>query len=618
MCSLFIIYPITLFSQEVKIGDVNDGSRSKAVHLIKLVDQDSSVVRLDDQPLMPFSTRQTCGDCHNYEIIMTGWHFSAGDSSVDPGRQGHPWIYVDQQTSTQIPLSLRKWPGTYTPQQIGLSAMGFLQRFGEHMPGGGIGENDETWSLDNLFRWMVSGNSEINCLCCHDAEFAFDPAEYAAQISRENFRWAATASSAFAWVRGAAKDMPDSYDIYAGTAPDIPDKIPPQVFYDKSRFNYKNEVFFNVIRDIPDKNCYFCHSTKILDSKRDDPWYFDGDVHLKSGLHCVDCHRNGLNHKIVRGYQEESSDSITNMVTTLSCRGCHMGNSENGIKPIIGRLGAPKPTHRGIPPIHFEKLTCTACHSGEWPSERVNTVKTSAGHALGMHGISKSETILPHIFSPVLKKMNDGRIAPHNLIWPAFWAQVKGDTLIPLDIKIIKPIIETFIINDDTLLTGNWLDMNSEKIVKIIDSLEISLSSNIPVAYVGGGYVYRKHENGQLIHELHPAAQPYAWPIAHDIRPAEQSLGIRGCGDCHDTDAPFYFANLEIDSPLNAQKEVYKNMIEFQDKNIISAWVFSFSFLFRPWLKFIIIVSWFVIAGVLLLYAFKGLSYLTHSASNKQ
>ena len=81
-----------LIAQEPLIGDVADGSRSRSVHIIKLFDADSSVVWPDDQPLMPFSTKNTCGPCHDYRKISQGWHFNAGDSGAVSGRPGQPWI----------------------------------------------------------------------------------------------------------------------------------------------------------------------------------------------------------------------------------------------------------------------------------------------------------------------------------------------------------------------------------------------------------------------------------------------------------------------------------------------------------------------------------------------
>ena len=65
-----------------------DGSRGTAVHRIPLYDLEGNKIALDDDPLLPFSTRHTCGPCHDYDRIHRGWHFNFGDPDVPPGRPG--------------------------------------------------------------------------------------------------------------------------------------------------------------------------------------------------------------------------------------------------------------------------------------------------------------------------------------------------------------------------------------------------------------------------------------------------------------------------------------------------------------------------------------------------
>ena len=198
--TISLIFPFLLTAQETKIGDDFDGSRAIPVHLIKLIDQDSSVIRPDEQPLLPFSTEKTCGACHSYSTIRQGWHFNAGDSAVADGRQGQPWIYTDAHSATQIPLSQRHWPGTFLPSAIGMDNIEYLMEFGRHMPGGSVGDNENAHSLGNYMRWQVTGELEINCLSCHDAEKTHNQVEYASQVGKQSFRWAATASAGFASV----------------------------------------------------------------------------------------------------------------------------------------------------------------------------------------------------------------------------------------------------------------------------------------------------------------------------------------------------------------------------------------------------------------------------------
>ncbi|KPK94771.1 hypothetical protein AMJ80_05325, partial [bacterium SM23_31] len=182
---ILVILVRTGFSQELKVGDVPDGSRSIPVHLLDLFDEEGALIRLSDRILMPFSPKQTCLECHDYGIISGGWHFNAADPEVSPGRRGEPWVLVDPISATQVPLSHRNWSGTFKPEYFGLSPFLFTEKFGRHLTGGGISENDSTESLDIYMRWMVSGRAEINCLGCHDAEPAHDQAEYYLQTVKQ-------------------------------------------------------------------------------------------------------------------------------------------------------------------------------------------------------------------------------------------------------------------------------------------------------------------------------------------------------------------------------------------------------------------------------------------------
>jgi hypothetical protein len=127
------------------------------------------------------------------------------------------------------------------------------------------------------------------------------------------------------------------------------------------------------------------------------------------------------------------------------------------------------------------------------------------------------------------------------------------------------------------------------------------------VVYVAGGRLYSLDDTGQLNEQNdHPAAKPYLWSIGHDVRPASQALGIRYCTDCHGTKAPFFFGNVAVDTPVAAARDT-KKMVEFQDISPTYAWAFAFSFVFRPWMKMVVLASCAVVALILLFYALKAL-----------
>ena len=585
-----------------KLGDESGGSRAVPVHLIHLYDEEiaeldkkSYKIFPDDKPLLPFSTRQTCGMCHSYQTVSKGWHFNAIDPNVAPGRPGQPWIFVDAATGTQVPLSYRSWPGTFRPEQLGITYFQFTKFFGRHMPGGGVGELDSD-NPDEIMRQFVSGKLEINCLSCHNAHPGQDQGDiygYASQIALENFRWAAAASCEFASVSGSAAEQLDTYD------PLMSDAI--KVTYREDTFDYKDRVLFDIVREVPPERCYFCHSNKDIGPEK---WATDEDVHLAAGLTCVDCHRHGLDHNITRGYEGEIS--ADEFAPDMSCKGCHMRENSSS-EPIAGRLGAPMPKHPGIPPVHFDKLTCTACHSGLWPGEKTYRTKTSRAHGLGTHNVNKSDDALPHIITPVFAKQPDGKIAPHKLFWPAFWASLKDQNVTPIDLETVKRTAGKVIAEERPSRSDNWPSLTAEQIAEVLALLSGELTEAEPV-YICGGKLFRLADSGALCEEEHPAAKPYLWPIAHDVRPAAQSLGIRTCQDCHATDAPFLFGEVNVDSPLVSQRDSVKMMVEFQDVDPLYMKAFAMSFIFRPWLKVVILTSCAGLAAVLLLYVLRALA----------
>jgi len=613
------------------LGDESDGSRAVPVHVIPLFIADpldeEKVLKIapDDEVLLPFSMRPTCGACHNYEIISTGWHFNAADPNVLPGRPGQPWILVDSSIATQIPLSYRPWLGTFKPEQLGITSFQFTGLFGRHMPGGGVGGIDSD-DIDEIARQMVSGKLEINCLICHDADPAYDPAEYASQIARQNFRWAATGACGFASVSGSAARMPDTYEY---TMPDMLDDpelmlLRPTLTYRENAFDHKNQVFFDIVREVPNERCYFCHSNVNVDKNGVEKWAADEDVHLTSGMTCVDCHREGLEHNTIRGYEGEVSTNP--LASNTSCKGCHLWQKSSS-EPVAGRLGAPVPEHLGIPPIHFEKLTCTACHSGPWPAQETYRGKTSRAHALGTHNVNKSPDVLPHIFYPVFAKQQSGwqpqaklgdgpRIGPHKLIWPAYWGTLKDKTVTPIALEMVRQTVGKIITKEKLSPSGDWPFLNEKDITEALNLLGKTVEGK--AVYICSGKLYYLDESDQLSEEKdHFAAKPYMWPFAHNVRPVAQSLGVRRCEDCHATDAPFFFGKVAVDSPLESrpacgadesERDSVKKMVEFQGINAFYAWAFAFSFVFRPWLKVVTLGSCAILAAVLLLYALKALA----------
>lgn len=578
-----------------KIGDGPDGNRSVPVHLMKIYDEQGTVISPGDPSPQPMSMGKSCGMCHDVEKISCGWHFNAAKKDVLSGRPSEPWLYVDVATATQLPLSYRSWPGAYQPADVGMSDWEFAKKFGRHTPGG-LREDVNT-SPDPKARWMVSGNLEVNCLACHDAEPGHDQAEYDMQINKENFLWAATATSAFARITGAAKDMPDTWDPVLGGEGDDPAKKPPKVEYLAHRFDGKGRVLFDLLREVPQERCLFCHSQKVTGTGKDH-WETDGDVHLSSGLTCVDCHRNGLDHNITRGSETAKS---------LTCEGCHLGFDAKEQAPQTGRLGAPVPDHKGIPLVHFEKLACTACHSGPWPQAQTQGVKTSRTHELGLHNVKKGDAVLPQIEGPVYARMEDGKIAPNKLVWPAFWGVRDGEKIRPIKLDVVKSVLGNSLSDAQTRRERVWPKLTTEKIGTALKQFAGNSEIGGAPVYVAGGKVYTLDKDVVAAMEA-PEAKPFLWAWGHNVRPAAQSLGVRGCDDCHTMKADFFFGQVVMGGPVEDDKANMMTMTHWQqiDPKYIKS--FNWSFVFRPMLKVVCLLVCTLWLAILLLNGLKALA----------
>ena len=597
-------------------------SQAPYVHRISLYDETGAIIDPAGPNPPPYSPMGTCGKCHPVGMIGGGWHFNATDPDVEPGRPGEPWILTDAATGTQIPLSSRGWPGTFKPDEVGLGDFDFVLEFGRHLPGGGIGEPE-----DPEGRWQASGPLEIDCLNCHDMSLMHDQEERSRQGAAQNFKWSATASTTFAGVRGEnrnAAPAPASDDPFA-EPPDMEGQGGgagagggPRVQYDADQFDGDQRVYFNLAERPSSERCYFCHTVGRPAVEEPRAWAVDTDVHLAAGLDCADCHRNGLDHMIVRGYEGEPARG-RGAVEMFSCRGCHYGTAEDGKalthgQMLGGRLGAPHPEHRGLPPIHLEKLSCTACHSGPWPGDSPDLVQTSMAHALGVAERGRPAAMPPFIQEPVYLRAENGQIMPHRMVWPSYFGRLgDGDKVTPIAPAAVREAAEL-----EEVDALKWQPLEPAAIETILRALTEDRETTAPPVYVSAGRLWRlgEGEAAPLASAEHPAAEPYAWPLAHDVRPAAQSLGVRGCTDCHAQKSPFIFGTVTaagMAAPTTGT-QVVRAMHTFQDLDgdVHSFWGWTFTY--RPVMKWVGFIAAAVLGLVLLVYLLAGLGRLLRLA----
>lgn len=636
-------------------------SMKSYVHWIDLYDENNQRIDPADNP-RPYSPEKTCGRCHDFKTIAHGWHFNAallpatadsaktGDDSGtyseassddrplgENGRAGQPLFWNDSRTGTYLPLSYRGWEGSHHPADLGLSNWQIAAKLGGYLPGmspdvsyapvkpaegEAVSVHDPSFSTD---RSHITGPLTIDCLLCHHRPGSeYSPFVWTEQIAEQNFAYAPTAALGLGVVTGGMRRLKDDFDPQAEGAADLL----PKVEYEPSKFRSDGKVFVDLVRRPTNDACYYCHTEMSSQSPLGNRWLHDQDVHLRSGMLCVDCHRNGLDHQTVRGFEHELHPSEQS-VSTLSCKGCHMG--QEGSDPLAGagRLGAPKPAHRGLPPIHFEKMSCTSCHSGSALAEEVPRQIHSIAHRLGEH-VKRTGDELPAIHASVmlpvdaqshvrLKQDGAGLYTPHHVMWPSYWAVVKQGQVTALNpeqayellrrpLRVRRDFMEELsdvklslsqrreILGDDRAarqrpeqLTDSQRELLeaaeaeqrdlqvNERISAALEEIEANFPDSQAVLISGGTGIIRDAD-GNLAEmpaeQLGEAAEPYSWPVAHAVRPARQSLGIQGCQECHSDDSPFFFASIQ---PLGVVPEqqtqrLAVHQLQHVDTQRLAAW----------------------------------------------
>lgn len=614
-------------------------SGSGYVHWIELLDANNTKIDPTAEFPQPYSPARTCGRCHEFDTIAHGWHFNATDPSVDPGRPGQPWIWSDPRSGTHLPLSYRGWEGTYNPDVLGLSRWEVAAKLGGFLPGGSLdggtktgaaasdtgagpaeresasadeataqsdrssraedsdedsNNSDEASNNADRDRTAITGEMPIDCLLCHGRQGSgYSSFVWTEQIAKQNFVYAPTVALGLAEINGSLARL-KSFDP---TAEDAASKL-PKLTYDTSRFRSDGTVFFDLVRKPQDNACNYCHTNVSAESIAGTRWMHDDDVHTRAGLQCADCHRNGLDHHTVRAFEGEQHVGGA-LMASLSCQGCHMGDPVSGADPLAqpGRMGAPKPAHRGLPPLHFEKLSCTACHSGSLPEQNVPRQVNSIIHRLGEH-VKRTGDELPAVFGPVNLPSSDsahelaerqGKYTPHRMFWPSFWGTIQDGKVEPLNPEVAFDLVRkplkvrrdfTSELNEVSLSLSQRREILGEDRARVKDDARtaeerdkvqaaekvardeqidermrgalLAIEEQFPgkqaVFITGGtGWVRYGDEKLKMLsgEDLGQAAEPYAWPMAHNVRPARQALGATGCTECHSEQSPFFFADIQ-------------------------------------------------------------------------
>jgi len=545
----------------------------------------------------PYSTRQTCGKCHDYDKITEGFHFQQGKGEVPdstmqarfqwvstPGNYGGNWC-------SPAPLyRALAAKSNSSAKDIDMTSFDFITATcGNCHPGGGSLEFDRNGKRYDQFmadstnhltaygnnnfdgdyfksNWKNTGVIEADCQLCHLPEYNYK--ERNNQLAKMNFKWAATQGSGLATIEGSIKDT-----------------VPVVVKYDVGKFDKEGKLSLHLVRGVRNETCLNCHAKPDW-KKKGTTYSARSDVHMNAGLRCVDCHTSGrmASNALIRGKEvhqfgkgDDPSGNVRNDLdnTVRDCKDCH----------LTGYLNAPIAKHSWLPPLHLDKISCQACHIPERPVKaalvQVSDVY-NPGTKISPPGkyiwtfydqnlnywnhygelemfTAKDQPTDP--FTPSLALYKD-KIYPVNRVhsaWPGIYTEGKPGLNQPKMGDIYA--MWTMHRKDKTIYPGlsKIADNNGDSIPEVNTAVEIdafiqSVAAHLKfkgydltgkqVVWVNNDRMYLNGKDFKILDKEIFEASPYAsvYKFSHDVAPARAALGRTGCTDCHSFKSSFFFA----------------------------------------------------------------------------
>ena len=173
----------------------------------------------------------------------------------------------------------------------------------------------------------------------------------------------------------------------------------------------------------------------------------------------------------------------------------------------------------------------------------------------------------------------------------------------------VHPLISDFAVRAIVDTAGKDAVFTEEQVALAIKAIENA--GNGKAVYVASGKLFNIDDSGKLVASDNESAEPYSWPIGHDVRPATKSLGAKGCTECHAKDSPFLFADVRATGPMKTDAGSVKSMHEHEqlDDNLHA--LLGLAFKMRGAISVFLLALVAIVAGILLVYTLRGLNCIT-------
>jgi len=574
--SFYLFYPTSIPSQ--------DSFHKKII----LKGFDGSSLTLESK--IPYSPKKTCGGCHDYDQITSGYHFQQGrtdgtgkiviSDTFDPQ---YPWTLssgmygkymVASMDSTQLAKKVNQHPS-----EIDKSSFSFVQNCGACHPGGGWGEydrsghlyyNEETKKfgyedsgesplLDGDYTpfsngnanygapWDQSGLSEADCLICHLKGYQWK--ERGSTLKGRFFKYGPAVGAGWANIK-LSQDEPGNSKVDEVT-----------VDYTKKEVADFENLHLQIVRRPPDENCWSCHA--MADGKRRGrQWSPETDIHNARGLHCLSCHPSDKEHNFAKGntIQETVRNDLNNSM--YSCEDCHVRGKDKK---------APRYKHP-FSPRHLKLIACQTCHIPfqTTPADLVYEY-ASTGWTF-IYDTSKflsNDPLDPkrsvpgvdsNIWYPAITKWK-GRIVPAKSLVVIYWGDLDSKTHVakPIPLWKIQELKKPPLKDDNR--DGNPEVNSLDEIKAFLRALKGKDKFGNPVAshpvLMKGGFLYQLDKKGEVEKIKHEQAEVHDFSISHNVMSGPDVIGARGCKECHSKKSSFFLRKILIDPYDEKGKPVY-------------------------------------------------------------
>ncbi|MFZ5864557.1 MAG: hypothetical protein ACOYXY_01615 [Thermodesulfobacteriota bacterium] len=466
-----------------------------------------------------FYFAQMCGECH------------PGAGSLEYDREGHKY-YDDKKKKFGYELSGKKpeFDGDYSAFSGGNAQFGAP--------------------------WDKSGVVEADCLICHLPGYNWKGRS--AALNGRKFRWAATIGAGwaeadqFAVPRGksglfSTKEMEKSHtgDSSAKSV---------TVDYAKNTIVDFKKLGEKITRKVPSENCWNCHNAsdtkkrgRTIDPRK--------DIHILKMGTCLTCHPGDEQHNFAKGDEALSTVRDDLDMTMKTCEDCHLKRAYEK---------APFPKKHTFPPLHYEKIGCQACHIPykDAPGELVFDNATSGQTIILPTGrFLQFDTQFPERWLPALK-VHRNKIRPFKELVSNSWRDLDEKTgmAAPIPLWKIRDLKKPVLKDDDGdgVPELNSLDEIKAFLLAIRDATDRygnPISRNPALAK--GGKIY-KLVGDELTSYKDEQGDSHGFNLDHNVLPAKQALGAKGCQECHSDNSSFFHRKVLVDAYDEGGKVLFK------------------------------------------------------------